>query len=154
MIIYQDKLKPISLIASNFEGKSVLTTGVYDIIHNGHPRYLLAAKNFGLGPLVVGLHSDDFVEKRKGKRSVHNQTERAEMLSYFSFVNFIFIVENQIELDHAIRILKPHTLVVSKTTEDKENSPETMEKLYGSLTSVQILSAQSEEHSSHFKKII
>ena len=43
----------------------VLTSGSFDIIHEGHSMYLEAARRFG-DFLIVGLDSDEKVRHRKG----------------------------------------------------------------------------------------
>ena len=58
----------------------VFTNGCFDIIHAGHVRYLMAAKNFG-DALIVGLNSDESVRRLKGaSRPINNQDDRAEVL--------------------------------------------------------------------------
>lgn len=153
-MIYKNKLLNVSIITSKLHGMAtVLITGAFDISHNGHTRFLRKGGEFG-EPVIVGLHSDDLVEKRKGKRPVHNQLERAEMLSCFDFVDYIFIMDSQEDLDKAIRIyIKPHTIVVSETTEDEAFSPATMQRVYGKDFYITVLPAQSEEHSSDYVKI-
>ena len=43
----------------------VLTSGSFDIIHEGHSMYLEAARRFG-DFLIVGVDSDDKIRDRKG----------------------------------------------------------------------------------------
>ena len=43
----------------------VLTSGSFDIIHEGHSMYLEAARGFG-DFLIVGLDSDEKIRARKG----------------------------------------------------------------------------------------
>jgi cytidyltransferase-like protein len=153
-MIYKNKLRSMRNIAPHLDQlATVLLTGAFDIAHNGHTRYLRKASEQG-EPLIVGLHSDDLIEKRKGRKPVHNELERAEMLSCFDFVDYIFILENEEDLDKAIRIfIKPHTIVVSETTEDEAFSPANILKIYGKDFYVRILPAQSDEHSSDYIKV-
>ena len=46
--------------------KIVLVTGGFDPLHIGHVRYLEAAKNLG-DMLIVGLNSDEWLNRKKGK---------------------------------------------------------------------------------------
>lgn len=57
----------------------VLTVGSFDIFHFGH-LYLLeeCAK---LGQVIVGLNTDDFIERYKGKKPVMKYFERESMLN-------------------------------------------------------------------------
>ncbi len=71
----------------------VLTNGCFDLIHVGHVRYLKEAKDRG-DILIVALNSDSSVRKLKGKgRPLLNQEERAEIISSFSFVDYITFFE-------------------------------------------------------------
>ena len=56
----------------------VLTVGSFDIFHIGH-LYLLeeCAK---LGQVIVGLNTDEFIERYKGKKPVMKYFERESML--------------------------------------------------------------------------
>src|SRR3989344_1103361 len=65
------------------------TTGVYDMIHIGHARYLQLARSLG-DILVVGLNTDDSVRRLKGEnRPVLSEMQRAEMLSFLGFVDYV-----------------------------------------------------------------
>ena len=46
--------------------KIVLATGGFDPVHSGHIQYLKAAKELG-DILIVGLNSDEWLERKKGK---------------------------------------------------------------------------------------
>ena len=43
----------------------VLTTGAFDLLHEGHLRYLEEARSYG-NVLVVGINDDNFVKNLKG----------------------------------------------------------------------------------------
>ncbi len=69
----------------------VLANGCFDLFHAGHIRYLRAAKAKG-DILIVAINSDRSVRNLKGKgRPVLAQRERAEILSAFSFVDYVTI---------------------------------------------------------------
>jgi rfaE bifunctional protein nucleotidyltransferase chain/domain len=140
----------------NVTGENVLvfTTGVFDIPHVGHPRYLEAAKKLG-DILIVGVHSDELVKRRKGPdRPIYPVAERAELLSYYQCVDFILILEDQDKIYETIRKMRPDILVVSETTTDDENCPRTMKHLFDDIVYVKVLGAQSEQHSTDFIKAV
>src|SRR5262245_62538074 len=60
----------------------VLTSGSFDILHEGHSMYLEAAR--GLGDfLIVGVDSDDKIRKRKGPtRPAVPEQERLRMVTH------------------------------------------------------------------------
>lgn len=57
--------------------KTVLTLGTFDLFHNGHRELLDACLELAdLGPVVVALNRDDFVERYKGRRPLQTYEER------------------------------------------------------------------------------
>jgi len=60
--------------------KIVLVTGGFDPIHSGHIEYLEAAKELG-DELVVGLNSDEWLERKKGRAFMPFEERQAIMLS-------------------------------------------------------------------------
>ncbi len=66
--------------------KIVYTTGVFDIIHNGHISTLKRAKEHG-DRLIVGVQDDDSVFNQKGKRPVMSCAERIAFLESLDFID-------------------------------------------------------------------
>lgn len=90
--------------------KIVFVTGVYDLLHIGHARYLKKASLQG-DVLVVGLNSDESAKKLKSQlRPVLGEEVRAEMLSYLDFVDFI-VIYPQLHAAKVIKVLKPDIYV-------------------------------------------
>lgn len=142
-------LHELSRIISDMPERPVVvfTTGVFDVPHVGHPRYLKEAMGFG-NLLVVGVHSDELVKQRKGKdRPIYSLAERMEFLSYYYSVNYILELKDQENVYFTIRQLRPDILVVSETTKDTENSPETMTNLFNGYSKVVVLESRSDWHS-------
>ncbi len=135
--------------------KIVFTHGVFDVPHIGHPRYLKAAKEKG-EILIVGVHSDGLVRERKGEdRPIYSLEERMEFLSYYSFVDFVVELKDQEEVHYAITLLKPDILVVSSTTTDYDNKPETMKVLFSKyVKDIIVLGPQSARHSTDVIEIM
>jgi cytidyltransferase-like protein len=74
-------------------GRRVVATGVFDVLHVGHARFLAAARAAG-DSLVVGVESDARVAARKGPpRPIVPAEQRAELLEAFAAVDGVFIVE-------------------------------------------------------------
>lgn len=93
------------------------------------------------------------VKLRKGKdRPIFPIHERIELLSYYSAVDYILELKDQEEVYRTITLLRPHILVVSETTEDSDNSPETMKALFSGYSEIIVLKAQSSIHSTDFVK--
>jgi len=85
----------------------VLANGCFDLIHIGHTRYLKESKMQG-DILVVAINSDSSVRKLKGKgRPILSEKDRAEILSSFSFVDYITVFREE-NVDNVLLTLKPH----------------------------------------------
>ena len=72
------------------EGLSiVLTQGVWDLIHEGHAKYLEKASKEG-DILIVGVDSDELTQKRKGpRRPIVPEDERMRMISHLRCVHIV-----------------------------------------------------------------
>ena len=90
--------------------KIVFTNGCFDIIHAGHVKYLQRAKRLG-DILVVAINSDSSVKTLKGKgRPVNKQSDRALVVSYLEFVDYVTIFSGATP-ERLIRRIKPDLLV-------------------------------------------
>ena len=70
----------------------MLVTGVFDLMHVGHVRFLTAAREAG-SSLVVGVEDDARVRAWKGPdRPVVPDQERAEVLAALKAVDGVFLV--------------------------------------------------------------
>jgi rfaE bifunctional protein nucleotidyltransferase chain/domain len=69
----------------------VLTNGIFDLMHVGHLRYLVAARALG-DLLVVGVNADASTHRLKGPtRPIVPEAERAEMLAGLACVDLVTI---------------------------------------------------------------
>jgi D-beta-D-heptose 7-phosphate kinase/D-beta-D-heptose 1-phosphate adenosyltransferase len=102
------------------EGKKVIfTNGCFDILHQGHVRYLSEAKKCG-DYLVIGLNSDRSVRSIKGKnRPVMSEEVRAELLAALCFVDGVVIFDEEDPLA-IIKYLQPHVLVKGSDWDEEE----------------------------------
>jgi D-glycero-beta-D-manno-heptose 1-phosphate adenylyltransferase len=96
----------------------VLTQGVYDMLHEGHARYLERALSYG-DILVVGVDSDELTRKRKGpNRPVVPQSERLQMLAHLRSVGILTLREVKHGLGKLIETVQPDVLITSSSTND------------------------------------
>lgn len=72
--------------------KVVIVTGGFDPIHSGHIAYLRAAKELG-DTLIVGLNSDAWLERKKG-RAFMPYTEREVILGNIKCVDAVFAFDD------------------------------------------------------------
>ena len=80
----------------HLEGKKIVfTIGSFDLIHSGHAAYLLKAKTWG-DVLIVGVASNKSKKAMRGKGlPLIDQKNRVELLSYFKFVDFTTLINEQ-----------------------------------------------------------
>ncbi|MDZ7690997.1 MAG: glycerol-3-phosphate cytidylyltransferase [Balneolaceae bacterium] len=73
--------------------KKSITYGTFDLFHHGHLELLRRARALG-DRLIVGLSTDEFNQKEKGKNSYHNYEKRKENLEAIKYVDLIIPEEN------------------------------------------------------------
>lgn len=70
----------------------VIVTGVFDVLHVGHVRFLTQISERGL-PVVIGIEDDERISAWKGPgRPVNPADERAEMLCALRTTHAVFII--------------------------------------------------------------
>lgn len=94
--------------------KIVLANGVFDLLHYGHLRHLIAARNLG-DWLVVSVTKDAFVNKGPG-RPVFPEDERREMVEALYIVDKVILVSGAME---ALERIKPDIFVKGSDYKDK-----------------------------------
>jgi len=106
----QTAMKAVVETAKGAGKKVVFTNGCFDILHQGHVRYLSEAKKCG-DFLVIGLNSDRSVRNIKGKnRPLMPVGARAELLAALCFVDGIVVFDDEDPLA-IIKYLRPQVLV-------------------------------------------
>lgn len=68
--------------------KIVFTSGVFDLLHPGHINILKRAKALG-DYLIVGLATDELVEKIKGYKPILTYKQRLQVLNAIKYVDHI-----------------------------------------------------------------
>lgn len=92
----------------------VLTSGSFDLLHEGHSRYLEKAAQRG-DFLFVGVDSDDRVRQRKGPgRPAVPQEERMRMLTHQRGVGAVVLKETWHLPFELIDTVRPDILVVTE----------------------------------------
>ena len=117
--------------------KIVLTQGVFDLIHEGHAKYLEHAKSLG-DVLIVGIDSDEFTKQRKGpNRPIVPQDERINMLVHLRHVDLVSIREAHHEIGDTIFAVRPDVLLTSSSTADfTENMKKEYEGVVGEIVTI------------------
>lgn len=115
----------------------VLATGVFDILHQEHKRFLEKAKAAG-GVLVVGIETDQRVQALKGPgRPVNSQDKRVAQLEALGIADAIFILpaqfSTQADYVNLIEVLQPQILAVSSHSPYLENKQKIMAQFGGEV---------------------
>jgi D-beta-D-heptose 7-phosphate kinase/D-beta-D-heptose 1-phosphate adenosyltransferase len=90
-----------------------LTSGCFDILHEGHIKNLKICKT-KIQKLFVCLSSDEQIKRLKGNcRPINNINDRMYMLMHFDFIDFIILYDEinddlETELDNIINIVNPN----------------------------------------------
>src|ERR1700749_3928833 len=104
--------------------KVVLTSGSFDILHEGHSMYLEAARQFG-DFLIVGLDSDEKIRARKGEnRPVVPQMERLRMVTHQRGVGLVTLKHTHHPKWALIKAVRPDVLVATKETYSQDEIKE------------------------------
>lgn len=96
--------------------KIVLTSGSFDILHEGHSMYLEAARRLG-DFLIVGVDSDEKIRQRKGPaRPVVPEQERLRMVVHQRGVGIVTLKRPEHPKWALIRAVQPDVLVATEDT--------------------------------------
>jgi D-beta-D-heptose 7-phosphate kinase/D-beta-D-heptose 1-phosphate adenosyltransferase len=118
-----------------FTKKTVLVTGVFDVLHWAHKEFLDRAAQEGR-LLLVGIESDQRVRQLKGpNRPVNPQQRRMENLKQLNIAEFIFTLPadfDQLETrKEFLSRIKPDILAVSESTPNLEQKKKLMQEIDG-----------------------
>ncbi|HUY76018.1 MAG TPA: adenylyltransferase/cytidyltransferase family protein [Ktedonobacterales bacterium] len=103
------------------EGRGlVVVTGVFDLLHIGHLRFLEAACRLG-DRLIVGVECDEHVRRWKGpNRPIQTQEDRVALLRALRVVDGVFIIEGErVDPAYYAELLAPlHARFLAVTADD------------------------------------
>lgn len=104
--------------------KVVLTSGTFDILHEGHSMYLEAARAYG-DFLIVGVDSDEKVRRRKGPwRPAVPELERLRMVTHQRGVGLVTLKHSDDPTWSLINAVRPDVLVATADTYTPEEITE------------------------------
>lgn len=117
--------------------KIILVTGVFDLLHSAHKKFLQKAKRAG-DILIIGVETDQRVKLLKGdNRPINPLLKRLENLTKLSFPDYIFSLPEKFNSpkDHQnlIKTLQPDILAVSSHSSNLKSKEAIIKKFGGKL---------------------
>lgn len=100
----------------------MLASGVFDLLHYGHVKYLEEAKKLGGedSELVVVVARDATVRKRKGRDPILPEEERRALVEALKPVNKAILGEEDFSLEKVLSKVKPDIVAVGYDQENLE----------------------------------
>lgn len=94
--------------------KIVLASGVFDLLHLGHVRYLEEAKKAGgrNAELIVIVARDSTVEKRKGKRPIVSENQRCALVESLKVVDEAILGYEDFSIKKVIEKIRPDVIAI------------------------------------------
>jgi len=93
--------------------KVVLASGVFDLLHLGHVKFLEEAKKAGgsNAELIVIVARDSTVEKRKGKKPIMPENQRRALVESLKVVDEAILGYEEFDIGKVIEKIKPDVIV-------------------------------------------
>ena len=106
------------------ERRVVLASGVFDLLHLGHVRFLEEAKRAGgrNARLVVIVARDSIVGKRKGEKPVMPENQRCALVASLRVVDCAILGFQKFNIGRVIDRIKPHVIAVGYDQEGIERT--------------------------------
>ena len=101
---------------------TVLASGVFDLLHYGHIRFLEEAKRQG-GPdsrLMVIIARDETVKRMKGKAPIIPEDQRRALVEALNVVDEALLGYEEMNLEAVIEKIKPDIIAVGHDQDDIE----------------------------------
>jgi len=94
--------------------KKVLASGVFDLLHLGHVRFLEEAKKAGgeNSYLIVIIARDSTVEKRKGSKPIVPEDQRRALVEALKVVDEAILGYEDMSIEKVIEKIKPDVIAV------------------------------------------
>jgi FAD synthetase len=119
------------VVDKNGKRKVVLASGVFDLLHLGHVRFLEEAKKAGgkNAELIVIIARDSTVENRKGRKPVMSENQRRALVESLKVVDEAVLGFEKFDLGDVVERIKPDVIAlgydqieVEKATKQYVNS--------------------------------
>lgn len=104
--------------------KVILASGVFDLLHLGHVRFLEEAKRAGgkYAKLIVIIARDSTVEKTKGRKPIMSEDQRRALVVSLKVVDEAVLGYEGLDIGEVIEKIKPNVIALGYDQADMENS--------------------------------
>jgi len=102
--------------------KVVLASGVFDLLHLGHVRFLEDAKRAGgkNAKLIVIVARDSTVEKTKGRKPIMSEDQRCALVESLKVVDEAVLGYEGLEIGEVIEKIKPDFIALGYDQREME----------------------------------
>ena len=102
--------------------KTVLASGVFDLLHLGHVRFLEEAKKAGgeNAKLIVIIARDSTVEKTKGRKPIMSEDQRRALVESLKVVDEAVLGYENLDIGEVIEKIKPDIIALGYDQADME----------------------------------
>ena len=103
--------------------KVVLASGVFDLLHLGHVRFLEEAKRAGgkNAKLITIIATDSTVEKSKGRKPIMSEDQRCALVKSLKVVDEAVLGYENMDIGEVIGKIKPDVIALGYDQADMEN---------------------------------
>jgi FAD synthetase len=107
--------------------KVVLASGVFDLLHLGHVRFLEDAKRAGgeNAKLIVIVARDSTVEKTKGRKPIMSEDQRCALVESLRVVDEAVLGYENLHIGEVIEKIKPDVIALGYDQADMEKEVKT-----------------------------
>lgn len=107
--------------------KVVLASGVFDLLHLGHVRFLEEAKSAGgdNAKLIVIIARDSTVEKTKGRKPIMSEDQRRALVESLRVVDEAALGYENMDIGEVIGKIKPDVIALGYDQADMEKEVKT-----------------------------
>jgi FAD synthetase len=104
--------------------KVVLASGVFDLLHLGHVKFLEEAKKAGgrNAELIVIVARDSTVQKRKGKKPIMPENQRRALVESLKVVDEAILGYEEFDIGKVVEKIKPDVIVFGYDQKGMENA--------------------------------
>jgi FAD synthetase len=102
--------------------KVVLASGVFDLLHLGHVKFLEEAKKAGgeNAELIVIIARDSTVERAKGRKPIMSEDQRRALVESLKVVDKAVLGYEKFDIGEVIEHIRPDIIALGYDQEDME----------------------------------